>query len=134
MAKANSTPRLVPEEPDSIFPDDVLPHILFAPLEYGWSHEASKHVHGVLAIQLAKHARAVAKGTALLMQINERDGFEAMTDAPEPIFNDYHRGQLEHLVWAAADMLVLEADTLLNDAERKLTASRDVLAPEGGAA
>lgn len=104
-------------------PEDEPPQILFKPFEYG--DDAGKFVHGHQAIQLAKHARAVAWGTALLMQINERDAIELTSATPKPVFGEFHRGQLEALVWAAADMLGLEASKLIEEADKKLREGRE---------
>lgn len=104
-------------------PEDEPPQIMFKPFEYGES-DAGKFVHGHKVMQLAKHARAVAYGTTLLMQINEHDAIEMTTATPKPVFGEFHRGQIEALVWAAADMLGLEASRLIEDAEKKLRTER----------
>lgn len=105
-------------------PEDETPQIMFKPVEYG-EGDAGKFVSGHRVMQLAKHARAVASGTTLLMQINEHDGIELTTAAPTPVFGEFHRGQLEALVWAAADMLALEARELIEYADQKLQKERD---------
>jgi hypothetical protein len=68
-------------------------------------------------MNLAQNARAVARGAALLIAILQHDECEAMTNAPEPIFSDFHRGHLEGLVLASCNMLAAEASRVIEEAD-----------------
>lgn len=110
--------------PEPTFPEDEPPQILFKPLEYG-CRDAEKYVDGGRALLLAKYANAVANGTALLMQIHERDGFEISIRNPQPLFGEHDLDSLNKLVWAASAMLADEACNLIDYAETKLKENQE---------
>ncbi len=94
---------------DTLLDDlDAAPQILFEPFQQ-WQEGAENNVNGNRALALAKYARAVADGVALVFEVNERDSIEDHVQAPQYLFDEYQRGRLNLMAWAACSMLSEQA-------------------------
>lgn len=93
--------------------------VSFKPLRWYIGTAAEMNIRAGMALELASETQDIARGTALVVELLERDAVEREVDGPGPFLDAYDTGVLVRLAARNLHMLADRAQSFIADREQQ---------------